>query len=107
MRWRRGLLRSWVVLSVLWVLVVCTGTYLTWPVDDWVLPTGEHFIDPFDAAVKHRLLVNCALLAVGLPRACWRSLRRCSGLLAVFGRSEEGGIDHENRNARASRALAR
>jgi len=29
MRWRRGLLRSWVVLSVLWVLVVCTGTYLS------------------------------------------------------------------------------
>jgi hypothetical protein len=26
MRWRRGLLRSWVVL---WVLVVCTGTYLS------------------------------------------------------------------------------
>ena len=85
----------------------CLHRDLSEPVDDWVLPTGEHFIDPFDAAVKHRLLVNCALLAVGLPRACWRSLRRCSGLLAVFGRSEEGGIDHENRNARASRALAR
>jgi hypothetical protein len=45
----------------------CLHRDLSEPVDDWVLPTGEHFIDPFDAAVKHRLLVNCALLAVGLP----------------------------------------
>jgi hypothetical protein len=47
-----------VVLSVLWVLVVCIGTYLTWPVDDWVLPTGEHFIDLFDTAAIPECLLS-------------------------------------------------
>jgi len=41
LRVARGLLRLWVVLSVLWIASVALETWWIFPVDDWVLPSAD------------------------------------------------------------------
>ena len=82
LRVARGLLRLWLVLSVLWIGGVGT---ITWPnvqLDDWVLPSGFVLPGEVEAENERRTAIQSAVLVAFLPPALVLALG--SALIRAF-----------------------